>query len=420
MVADPRRDHSLRVPRPDLTVSLGIPNACNLCHDDLSEGETPLWAEEQCEKWYGKPEGKEHFAHAIAAGRDGEPEAVEKLIDVARRTNPTQIRPIVRASAVSLLGRFMDDAAIAECFRALESENAHLRLAAVEALENLPVDRVRERVFPLLDDPVRAVRLEAARLLSRSPPGRFSEQEHKLLEQAVQEYIESQKVVGDQAAAHLNLAVIYQNQREAELQALQSRIQMELRANPGRREAIERHFFQEREIILQPVFEEYRTALEIDPLFIPARINLAMLLDQVGKPEEAEKQFRKILEINPELGDAHYSLGLLFAEMGRLEEAVASLKQAGELLQENPRVHYNLGLALQKLGHLEEAEKELMIAFRQQPETLEFLHALAILSSQKEEWDKAIARAKLLMRSDPNNPQWQQFLQSLRELSKQK
>ena len=32
MVVDPRRDHSFRIPRPDLTVKLDTPNACNGCH----------------------------------------------------------------------------------------------------------------------------------------------------------------------------------------------------------------------------------------------------------------------------------------------------------------------------------------------------------------------------------------------------
>ena len=36
MVVDARRDHSIRVPRPDLSVSLGTPNACTQCHADRS------------------------------------------------------------------------------------------------------------------------------------------------------------------------------------------------------------------------------------------------------------------------------------------------------------------------------------------------------------------------------------------------
>jgi formate-dependent nitrite reductase cytochrome c552 subunit len=42
MVVDPRRDHSLRVPRPDLSVALGTPNACNNCHTKPEE--SAAWA----------------------------------------------------------------------------------------------------------------------------------------------------------------------------------------------------------------------------------------------------------------------------------------------------------------------------------------------------------------------------------------
>ena len=34
MGVDPRRDHSMRIPRPDLSVVMGTPNACNQCHQD--------------------------------------------------------------------------------------------------------------------------------------------------------------------------------------------------------------------------------------------------------------------------------------------------------------------------------------------------------------------------------------------------
>ena len=54
MVVDARRDHSIRVPRPDLSISLGTPNACNQCH-----AERPIqWAPETVAGWYpgaGRP-----------------------------------------------------------------------------------------------------------------------------------------------------------------------------------------------------------------------------------------------------------------------------------------------------------------------------------------------------------------------------
>src|SRR6266545_214278 len=49
MVVDPRHDHSFRVPRPDLSVKLGVPNPCTRCH----AGRPAEWAARQVESWYG-------------------------------------------------------------------------------------------------------------------------------------------------------------------------------------------------------------------------------------------------------------------------------------------------------------------------------------------------------------------------------
>ena len=49
MVIDKRHDHSLRIPRPDLSVKLGTPNACNNCHADKSA----QWAADAIERWHG-------------------------------------------------------------------------------------------------------------------------------------------------------------------------------------------------------------------------------------------------------------------------------------------------------------------------------------------------------------------------------
>ena len=49
MVVDDRRDHSFRIPRPDLTTSVGAPNACNTCHADKAAA----WAAEAISEWRG-------------------------------------------------------------------------------------------------------------------------------------------------------------------------------------------------------------------------------------------------------------------------------------------------------------------------------------------------------------------------------
>ena len=380
MVVDPRRDHSIRVPRPDLTVELGIPNACNGCHDDESKGETPQWAEAQCRQWYGDREGPRHFAHAIAGGRKGLPEAEDELAAVARRRDT---RAMVRASAIALLSHYGTDESRAAAFRGLEDPDELVRTASVRALDHLPADELLRRLAPMLDDPVRAVRTEAARLLARLPPRVFYQKDRPAFDAALAEYIKGQEGVGDQAAAHLNMAVVY--------------------TDMGR---------------LEQAQQAYQTALRIDPDFVPARINLAMLCEQLGDQAECERQLRKAIALEPELAEAHYSLGLLLAEdKNRLEQAADFLATAARLAPENPRIHYNRGLALQMLGRPDQAEEALKTAYKLSPGSLDFLNALARLYAQQEQWSRAVACAEEMARIEPRDPDVQALLDYVRQQS---
>jgi hypothetical protein len=85
MVIDGRRDHSIRIPRPDLTVAIGTPNACTQCHADR----TAAWAAATVAGWYGSGRRAEpHYGTVIDAGRKGLPGADKDLaalvVDTAR------------------------------------------------------------------------------------------------------------------------------------------------------------------------------------------------------------------------------------------------------------------------------------------------------------------------------------------------
>jgi hypothetical protein len=68
MVVDARRDHSIRIPRPDLSVSLGTLNACTQCHD----GRTAEWAAQAVAGWFPHgPQTAPLYATALHAGRVG-------------------------------------------------------------------------------------------------------------------------------------------------------------------------------------------------------------------------------------------------------------------------------------------------------------------------------------------------------------
>ena len=126
MVIDDRRDHSFRVPRPDLSVMLDVPNACTGCHDD----KTASWAATQTMRWY--PEGRSgepHFAEAFAKARTGAVDTTlrNRLLDIAKNTGQPAI---VRATALEHLRAVVDVRVLAQVRDLLEDDSDLVRAAA--------------------------------------------------------------------------------------------------------------------------------------------------------------------------------------------------------------------------------------------------------------------------------------------------
>lgn len=427
MVIDPRRDHSLRVPDPQLTIDLGIPNACNRCHNDASKGETPQWARDLLERWYGRSRRGQHFAYAFDAARRGEPRA-ERLLDAVSRRN--DISAMVRASAISLLGQFPQGWAAAA--RGLEDPEPLVRAVSARVMETAdPVEALR-RLIPLLRDPIRAVRIEAARVLAGAGPDVMRDEDYQALVRATAEFEAAQRATLEQPGAHVALALLYERQ--------------------GRFDEAER---------------AYRMALRLDEDSIPARNNLAVLLSTRRRNDEAERLLRDTLalaerrlkiataaaselpqvrrereaahdsrqigaldarlaalemrarearELEHLIGEMHFSLGMLLGENpSRLAEAERELASAVRLLPLRPRVRYNWGLALKQLGRSAEAEEQLKQALALSPEEPDFLDALARFYASEDRWADALPYAEELFKRRPDRPGAAQLHQIIRQ-----
>ena len=81
MGIDGRRDHSFRIPRPDLAAETGGPDSCTDCHAD----QTPDWAAGQIESWYPDSAHRgPHYGQALALGRTDPQAAAGSLQALAR------------------------------------------------------------------------------------------------------------------------------------------------------------------------------------------------------------------------------------------------------------------------------------------------------------------------------------------------
>ncbi len=372
MVVDPRRDHSFRVPRPDLSARLGTPDACSGCHTDQSAE----WAAAAVAGWLGPQRRQEpHFGEALYAGRLGDPAAESTLTRLAIDTTQPGI---ARATAVSLLRGYGGPHASDAIRRSLNDVDPLVRVAALGALEALePSDRLHLAI-DLRDDSMRVVRIQAARVLAPVPTDGMTPAQLAAIDRGIAEYIESQLINADRAESHLNLALLH--------------------AERGEFGAAE---------------TAYRTALRIDPSFVPAYVNLADLYRLAGRDIEGERLLREALAVDPEDANVHHALGLSLVRQRRLDEALEALGRAAELAPNNSRYTYVYGIALHSTGESERALAVMKEAQGRHPYDRELLFGLATINRDVGALEAAVRNAAQLVELWPEDAEAVQLLQQL-------
>ncbi|UFW68283.1 tetratricopeptide repeat protein (plasmid) [Rhizobium laguerreae] len=313
MKVDPRRDHSFVIPRPDLSATLGTPNACTTCHVDRTND----WAAEKMDNWYGTQWRKRaSIADAFTGAANGDGAAVEALRDLVG--DQTQAG-IVRGSAIAAMSGTGGADITADIQTAATDADPLVRLGAAEAAGNIPPEQRLDAIGKLLGDQTRAVRVAAANVLAGTPPHLFGDQQVNF-EAAVADlraYVETNADVAETQSSYGFF--LFARQRTAEAEAA------------------------------------FRRAISLDPTLEAMRINLAEFYRATGQNDRSEQTYAEAIGMAPERADLRYGHALSLVRNQGLAEAITELAEAVRLDPQNSRYKTTFAVALDSAGRTEEA-----------------------------------------------------------------
>lgn len=372
MVVDPRRDHSMRIPRPDLSLMLDTPNACTACHSEQGD----QWALDALRDWGVQfTDTATHPARAFASAAAGDSRGLPRLAELA---NDTTAPPIWRAAAMESLGQSGERQTLEIARNLLGSADPLLRTSAVNALDSLPLPQRFQLLRPLVEDEITSVRLAVAEQLAAVPLDQLREPDAEALRTLFREY---QAI----AARHADM--------------------------PGNR--VQLGVFLATRGDLPAAEAAYRGAIAMNPQLLPARLNLADLLRSQQQEDEAREQLQAALAVAPDNGPTLFALGLLETRVGNPDQALDYLGRAADLETSGIRQRYVYAVALHDLGQPEKAIAQLEKLLRQAPQSAEVLLALANYSAEQGDREAARRYATRLQATDPRNPAYGQLLRSL-------
>lgn len=371
---DYRRDHSFRIPRPDLSLKYGTPNACTQCHTDKDDA----WAWDNYKKTHGEPKTK-HFSELLAPGLTGDPHGFETLLELSKDT----IYPeIARASAVTAMGNYLDENAINTMIAFLNDASPLVRGASIDALNDVNSADFATYFLPLLKDNKRSVRVKAFMAVAALNELQIPE-----------EYKDVYKKVEEEFNAHLEVTSDFSGGR-----------------------AKKALYYMKKGDIANAILW-YEKALEIDGLNNMIRMNLANLYYRNKQFDKAEASFKLIIEQEPDYAQTYYSYALLLAELNRAEEAIAQMELAIKHMPNNMRFYYNLSLLYDKVNDLKNAEAIAVKGLKLAPQNDSLLYVLAYIYQKMGELNKAKNVAQQLVQLYPNNQQYRAMYNQLNSVN---
>lgn len=334
MVNDYRHDHGFTLPNPAHARRIGAPDACLACHKDtpakkIGDQFRQWYASELPVKANASSNPVPRYDDTLWKARGGKPGASRALHLLLASPELPAIR---RATLLAELPSYPSQRSLELVALSLKDVDPLVRNAAVEALPALAgAPQQAMLLAPLLNDPIRAVRIAAAWQLAQLPPP-VRASVGAGLGKGLEEYEQVQQSLAERAEANLNLAMLYQQS--------------------------------DRPDQVEPAL---RAALQRNPDFIPARVTLIQWLSASGRDVDSRQLLDDSLRQYPTSGLLHHIKGLALIRQGDRPQALKELREAVRLAPDDDQLRYVLAIALHDTGDSDGACHELEALLQKHP-----------------------------------------------------
>jgi len=366
MVVDPRSDHSMRIPRPDISVKTGATNACNNCHKDKSNE----WASQEFKKWYGnKYDTISHYGFAFHNIRTNKPDAQSDLNKVI---NDKDMANIVVGTAIRFQDYRNNPLAFENLKMALTSPSPLVRRAGLESLRNLPKQQQFKYALPLAKDTVYGVRYMANSLIYDMPVTNLPAEQQKVVNEARKEYIDQ---------------LLYWQDRSLGLSSIGTAA-----IGLGKLDQAEDYF---------------KKAIALDTLNLIAKINYADLKRMQGKNDACITLLKEVLAIDNKFSTAYQALAFAYIRTGDKQKALRTLETAKTIVKNDAQNHYYFALMQNDSGKSKEAIETIMKALKTYPNNEQLLTLAYSIYNDRGDVVETKNILNILRKVFPNSKQYQ-------------
>jgi len=359
MTVDARRDHRFSIPRPVFSAKVGSPEVCTGCHTT----KTASWAEGAIVERRQPGRAPAAASEALWLARQGQPGATAALLEL---TLSAEAPAIVRASALAELANHPSSELPRAIAAGVSDADPLLRRTAATAAHSIPPGDRLALLRPLLDDPVRSVRVDVAGALLDAPSPQQNAAVFAKLRRALAEYVASREYNADHAEALVDLADLARRSGE------QSNVEQLL-----------------------------RTAIRKEPSFSAAHLNLADFYREQGDEGRAREVLNNGLATAADRAMLEHALGLALIRAQQPKPALEHLRTAYELSLDRPRFGYVYAIALFDTGESARALEVLTNLHQLRPGDRQVLTSLVEYSYRTNRTEQAKAYEKKLAAITP-------------------